>query len=104
MADQKTKVSSGRIATRQVTIVVGTGLCVAILIAGCRHDSIDGLTLDAGDAIAANKAVHTIDPWPPGAFLRHQATDGKRIADAHERYRAKPPAPAAGTTSAQSTN
>lgn len=97
MTDQQAKSSCGQIAAGRTTALLGIGLCVAVLVSsGCRHDSIDRLTLDAGDAIATNKAVHTIDPWPPRAFRRHQTTNGKRIADAYESYQAKPPVPTAG--------
>lgn len=46
----------------------------------------DTITLSAGDAVAHNKAVHTIDPWPAYARKRQHTTDGKRILLGMERY------------------
>lgn len=46
----------------------------------------DTITLSAGDAVAHNKAVHTIDPWPAHARNQKLTTDGKRILLGMERY------------------
>jgi hypothetical protein len=46
----------------------------------------DTISLSAGDAVAHNKAVQTIDPWPVYARKRSQTTDGKRILLGMERY------------------
>ncbi len=43
-------------------------LCTSVL-AGCTSTDdrrVEGLTLDAGDAIAHNTALQVIDPWPVG--------------------------------------
>jgi hypothetical protein len=51
----------------------------------------------AGNAVAANRAIHIIDPWPAASADTGIETSGRRIADAIERYetRAAASAPAA---------
>lgn len=46
----------------------------------------DTVTLGAGDSLAYNRAVHTIDPWPAHARDPKHITDGKRMMLAIERY------------------
>jgi hypothetical protein len=49
-------------------LIVGTAALAAILT-GCARDDFmrtEGLTLEAGDAVAANSALQIIDPWPAG--------------------------------------
>lgn len=46
----------------------------------------DTVTLGAGDAVAYNKAVHTIDPWPAQSRNPKHVTDGKRMMVGIERY------------------
>jgi hypothetical protein len=50
-------------------------------------DRRDTIALSAGDAIAADKAVQTIDPWPPGSGSRKIAFNGQRMEAAAVRYR-----------------
>lgn len=64
-----------------------------VTLGGCREGQYnrymharDTITLSAGDAVAHNKAVQTIDPWPVYARKRHQTTDGKRILLGMKRY------------------
>jgi hypothetical protein len=46
----------------------------------------------AGNAVAWNRAVHTIDPWPASAVRTEIEVSGRRVVDAIERYEApKPP-------------
>jgi hypothetical protein len=40
----------------------------------------------AGNAVAANRAIHTIDPWPAASADTRIETSGRRIVDAIERY------------------
>ena len=54
------------------------------------------VSLQAGDAAAWNKAVHTIDPWPPGSNDTTIPVSGRRIARAIEAYEAGGP-PAEGS-------
>lgn len=46
----------------------------------------DTVTLSAGDAVAQNKAIHTIDPWPAHSRDPNHLSDGKRIMVGIERY------------------
>ncbi len=46
----------------------------------------DTISLSAGDAVAQNKAVHTIDPWPAHSRNPNHVTDGKRMMVGMERY------------------
>ena len=72
-------------------------LAAATALGGCTDmylDRRDTVSFAAGDAVAANKVVHMVDPWPPRAGDRNIAFDGERMATAAERYRTdkvKPP-------------
>ena len=46
----------------------------------------DTITLGAGDAVAHNNAVHTIDPWPSWARNDRINMEGNRAALAIKRY------------------
>ncbi|MFQ5625121.1 MAG: hypothetical protein ACE5FM_00520 [Methyloligellaceae bacterium] len=46
----------------------------------------DTIALHAGDAVANNKAVHAIDPWPAHARKPGHTTDGKRMYLGMTRY------------------
>ena len=52
---------------------------------------IDSINLSPGEAVAHNKAVHTVDPWPPEAFRKRHNTSGKRIAVGAGHYDEGPP-------------
>ena len=65
-------------------------LAAATALAGCTDmylDRRDTVSFGAGDAVAANKVVHMVDPWPVYAGNRNIAFDGERMAAAAERYR-----------------
>ena len=60
-----------------------------LALAGCadavvRHDEMWSY---AGDAVAANRAIQTIDPWPRASESTRFATNGAVIARAMARYR-----------------
>jgi hypothetical protein len=69
--------------------------CVAAALAlgGCDDMMArrDGISPDAGNAVAANAALQIIDPWPSPAFDPRAASDGTRLASAMERYRSGGP-------------
>ena len=89
------------------------GVALLLLASGCTNDQIypyqahtDKVTLGAGNASAANRAVHTIDPWPQYSQKTQIDTEGNRALVAVRRYEtntsAKPkslsPEPAANNT------
>lgn len=61
---------------------------LAALLAGCNSwfAHRDTISYEAGDAIAWNRAVHTIDPWPAASRDTTIPTSGRRIARAIEAY------------------
>lgn len=62
-------------------------LAMSVVITGCRgHDYADKINLDTGDAIARNKAIHTINPWPRRAFKKRHVTNGQRVVNAYDKY------------------
>ena len=64
-------------------------LATAPLLSGCVYlDHRDTVSFAAGDAVATNKIIHMVDPWPPRAGDRNIAFDGERMVLAAERYRA----------------
>lgn len=61
------------------------------LLSACRDSNPylsrrDTIRLGAGDAMAHNRAVHTIDPWPAYAKDTRIDADGKRMLLAVDRY------------------
>jgi len=59
-----------------------------LLVAGCQDYATrrDTIAFHAGEAVAHNKAVHVIDPWPAAAARTDIAFDGPRAVRAIERY------------------
>jgi hypothetical protein len=75
-------------ATRVRAVV--PALALAAMLGGCAdiyYDRREPVTFHAGDAVASNKVVHTIDPWPRVAANRNIETHGERMQRAMERYR-----------------
>ena len=60
---------------------------VCALLGACQETFArrDTVTPYAGEAVAYNKAVHVIDPWPAGSANTDIRMDGQRAADAIER-------------------
>ena len=72
---------------RQAQLPAIVCLATTVFLAGCRdNDFADTIHLDAGDAIARNKAIQTIDPWPRRAFKKRHSTNGQRIERAYDKY------------------
>ena len=78
--------------TMQVT--VAAALAVSVFSLGACQErkynrylhARDTVTLNAGDAVAHNKAVHTIDPWPANSRKAHHTTNGQRMVLGMKRY------------------
>lgn len=63
-------------------------IVLAFGAAGCTYyERRETISLHAGDAVASNIAIHTIDPWPYSAGDQTIPGDGHRAAAAMERYR-----------------
>lgn len=63
---------------------------LAAMLAGCSDmywDRREAISLASGDAVAGNKVVHMVDPWPPMSTQKNLAFDGSRAQAAAERYR-----------------
>ena len=75
-------------------------LAAPLLLGACTDmylDRRDTVSFAAGDAPAANKVTHMVDPWPVRAGDRNIPHDGERMAAAAERYRTDKVKPPAGT-------
>ena len=75
-------------------------LAATTLLGACTDmylDRRDTVSFAAGDATAANKVTHMVDPWPIRAGDRNIMHDGERMATAAERYRTDKVKPLAGT-------
>ncbi len=82
-----------RSRTRREARVVAAAVVAATLgasLGGCAQlywDRRDAIAFSAGDAIAANEAMETIDPWPAPSGNTNIVTNGQRMQAAAERYR-----------------
>lgn len=67
-------------------------LSIATSLAGCDHwlARRETISPQAGDAVAWNRAIHTIDPWPAASANTTIPTSGRRIATVIERYEQGP--------------
>ena len=69
-------------------IVAAVTLCV--MLAGCSDiylDRRDTVAFTANDAVAANAALQTADPWPRNSGNTNIAFNGQKMQSAVERYR-----------------
>jgi len=71
--------------------VLFRGFVLALLagfLAGCNSwlAHRETISYQAGDAVAWNRAVHTIDPWPAASRDTTIPTSGRRIARAIDVY------------------
>jgi hypothetical protein len=70
-------------------VLVAALTCSSVL-AGCSDlyfDRRETVTFGAGDAVATNATLQTVDPWPAASANRDFKTNGPRMAGAIERYR-----------------
>jgi hypothetical protein len=71
---------------RAATLAIALG---ATLV-GCSDvytDRRESISLLSGEAMAANRVTHVIDPWPPASANRNIAFNGEKMQTAAERYR-----------------
>lgn len=64
-------------------------LLAGLLLSGCAdyERRSDLVSIHAGEALAANRAIQTIDPWPRESFDPVLRSDGQRMEGAIRRYR-----------------
>ena len=75
-------------------------LAATTLLGACTDmylDRRDSVSFGVGDAVAANKVAHMVDPWPVRAGDRNIPHDGERMAAAADRYRTDKVKSLAGT-------
>ena len=78
-------------ASAHLLASVAAAVTLGAMLAGCSdlyYDRRDTVALSAGDAIAANTAEQTVDPWPPHSGDTNIPASGQKMATAVERYRA----------------
>ena len=81
---------------RPLRLCLATALTVALAACNATFARKDTLGYAAGDAVAWNKAVHTIDPWPAASADTTRPVSGRRVARAIEAYEAGDAPPPAG--------
>jgi hypothetical protein len=66
---------------------------LACMAAACTEhvERRETIAAHAGNAVAWNRAVHSIDPWPAAAARPDIEVSGRRVVDAIERYEAPKP-------------
>ncbi|MGI9350011.1 MAG: hypothetical protein ACR2O3_00495 [Rhizobiaceae bacterium] len=66
-------------------ILIGSTL----MLAGCQQYLVrqDTVAPEAGNHLAVNEAKMVVDPWNRDAYNNRIEGDGKRLADAVERYK-----------------
>ncbi len=75
---------------RKTRVLTALTLGVAAMTGGCAADYMsreDRISMSAGDAIATNKAIHVVDPWPSEGFNMRPRTMGQRVVAPVQRYR-----------------
>lgn len=63
-------------------------LIATAMLSGCADymSHRDTVTFGAGNAMEANMAIHTVNPFPPRAYNTNMERDGKSVANAQNRY------------------
>jgi hypothetical protein len=68
-------------------------------LSGCSEylDRRDTVSLHGGDAIATDKVIQMVDPWPAASANKTIGFNGERMESAMERYRTNRTYPPQGT-------
>jgi hypothetical protein len=69
---------------------LSVAVLLGVTVAGCSdiyYDRRETISVVSGEAMAANRVTHMIDPWPAASGKREIAYSGERMQTAHERYR-----------------
>ena len=76
--------------SRSATKVAGAALLLGVTLAGCSDfyfERRDGMSVVSGEAMAANRVTHMIDPWSSASGNRNIAYNGEKAQLAAECYR-----------------
>ena len=79
-----------RCASKMSIRIATLGVIAATTLAGCSDiyfDRRETVASGAGDAVASNIAVQTVDPWPPNVGNTRISMNGDRAVLAIQRYR-----------------
>jgi hypothetical protein len=74
--------------------LIAATVALGAMLGGCSNlymDRTDQVGLSSGDAIAANNAMQTVDPWPAHSGNVNLAFNGQKMQTAAERYRTNTP-------------
>lgn len=75
---------------RSATKVTAAALLLGVTLAGCSDfyfERRDTVSVVSGEAMAANRVTHMIDPWPRASGNRNIAYNGEKAQLAAECYR-----------------
>ncbi len=86
-------------------ISVSAVLGFTVVISGCNQSLArrDSISSSFGNALAANTALQTVDPWSRRVENTHIHTDGTNASNAIESYRTPPPASSGEATPIDAT-
>jgi hypothetical protein len=76
--------------SRSAIKVTGAALLLGVTLSGCSDiyfERRDTVSVVSGEAMAANRVTHMIDPWPRASGNRNIAYNGEKAALAAECYR-----------------
>jgi hypothetical protein len=78
---------------RRTALRLAAAAALALCAASCTEyvEHRETIAPHAGNAVAANRAIHTVDPWPAASARTDIDTSGRRVVDAIERYEAGKP-------------
>jgi hypothetical protein len=84
MCRPKTNSMARPVAAAAAAVALGA------MLGGCSDiyfDHRQAISVEAGDAVAANQVTQMIDPWPASSGNQHIGFNGQRMQAAVERYR-----------------
>jgi hypothetical protein len=96
-----------RSRTERAALALAALLSLGTTLAGCSslyYDRRETIVPFGGDAVAANAAMQTVDPWPPNSGNTNLAFNGQKMQSAVERYRNNKVTPPADTMTLQVNN
>jgi hypothetical protein len=96
-----------RLRIERAVCAAAAAVTLGAMLAGCSdiyYARRDTIALSGGDAVAANAAEQTVDPWPPHSGDANIPFNGQKMQSAVERYRTNKVTPPADPQTLESTN